>query len=594
MTEPTTPPPDDPRPEEAAGEGAELEELRRILYGPGLSRMHRLQERWDDPAARAEDVGEVLPEAILARSSRDGRIAEAFGPTIEGAIKVSIQKHRHVLVDALFPVMGPAIRKAVSTALLGMVQSFNQALEHGFSLRGLKWRLEAMRTGKSFGEIVLLHTLVYQVEQVFLIHKATGLVLNHVVADDATAQDPDLVASMLTALQDFVRDSFHAEEGETLDTLQVGGDRVVWIDQGQHAVLAAAIRGTPPLELRTVLREVLDVIHLTHGEALAGFDGDTGPFEAVADHLRGCLRSQRASSERRLSPVFWGVIALAVLLGAAWLALAVRDARRWSRYLDRLHEEPGIVVTGTEKRAGHREVFGLRDPLATDPASLLEAEGIDPDDVVFRWESYQSQDSALALPRIRKLLRPPSTVQLTLSEGTLTATGSAPHAWVVGARALMDAQLAFQRYDDEGVVDTERLELDALRDTLQSALILFGFDSAVLRRDQADRLQALVPGLRRLFALAEDLDLIAAIGIVGHADEIGTPEGNMEVSRVRAATVRSFLAAAGLDPDRLSTTGKGATEPLPGTAPGEDERNRRVVFQVRLDPKPGPAGEGGP
>ena len=68
--------------------------------------------------------------------------------------------------------------------------------------------MTAWRTGKSFAEVVLLNTLVYRVEQVFLIHAQTGLLLQHVVADAVTAQDADMVSGMLTAIRDFARDSF--------------------------------------------------------------------------------------------------------------------------------------------------------------------------------------------------------------------------------------------------------------------------------------------------------------------------------------------------------------------------------------------------
>ena len=85
--------------------------------------------------------------------------------------------------------MGPAIRKAIAEALRGLVQSLNQALEHSLSWRGIKWRIEALRTGRTFAEVVLSKTLVYRVEQVFLIHRESGLLLVQAVAPEVEAQD---------------------------------------------------------------------------------------------------------------------------------------------------------------------------------------------------------------------------------------------------------------------------------------------------------------------------------------------------------------------------------------------------------------------
>ena len=65
----------------------------------------------------------------------------------------------------------------------------------------------------SFAEVVLKHTLVYRVEHVFLIHRHTGLLIAHAASQDATSQDPQLVSSMLSAIQDFVRDSVRRTAG---------------------------------------------------------------------------------------------------------------------------------------------------------------------------------------------------------------------------------------------------------------------------------------------------------------------------------------------------------------------------------------------
>ena len=167
--------PDTREPEE------DIEELRKLLLSPIQAQLDGLQKRLDRPDLYARDVSQVLPEAISLRSNQDKKIQMALAPITENAIKSSIRRDRKVLVDALFPVMGPAIRRAIAAAIQGMVQSFNQILEHSLSLNGLKWRIEALRTQRPFAEVVLLHTLIYQVEQVFLIHRETGLVLQHVV-----------------------------------------------------------------------------------------------------------------------------------------------------------------------------------------------------------------------------------------------------------------------------------------------------------------------------------------------------------------------------------------------------------------------------
>ena len=156
-----------------------LDELRELLLAPIQAQLDELRRRLDIPELHAKEISRVLPEAIALRSSQDKKLEISLEPITEKAIRTSIKKDRKVLVDALFPVMGPAIRKAITSVIQGMIQTFNQLLEHSVSLRSLKWRFEALRTRKPFAEVVLLNTMIYQVEQIFLIHKETGLLLQH-------------------------------------------------------------------------------------------------------------------------------------------------------------------------------------------------------------------------------------------------------------------------------------------------------------------------------------------------------------------------------------------------------------------------------
>ncbi len=115
----------------------------------------------------------------------------------------------------------------------GLVRSINSAVEQSLSIKGLKWRFEAWRSGVPYPQVVLKHALVYRVEQVFLIHAETGLLLEHVSARDLVVQEAELVSSMLSAIQDFVRDSFMPGEGATLRTFSVG-EHTVQVEKGRR------------------------------------------------------------------------------------------------------------------------------------------------------------------------------------------------------------------------------------------------------------------------------------------------------------------------------------------------------------------------
>lgn len=68
-----------------------------------------------------------------------------------------------------------------------------------------------------------------------LIQRDSGLLLAHQVAEGVNVQDGALVSGMLTAIGDFVRDSFDPAAG--LNAVNFG-ERVLVVEQSTQAVLA--------------------------------------------------------------------------------------------------------------------------------------------------------------------------------------------------------------------------------------------------------------------------------------------------------------------------------------------------------------------
>ena len=72
------------------------------------------------------------------------------------------------------------------------------------------------------------------------------------------------------------------------------------------------------------------------------------------------------------------------------------------------------------------------------------------------------------------------------------------------------------------------------------------------------------------------------VEIQGHTDSTGTAERNLELSKERASTVKSFMLLYGIAPERLETSGHGDTAPLESndTEAGR-AKNRRVELVKR-------------
>ena len=297
-----------------------------------------LQRKLEDPQQFAEAISAVLARAFTLAETRGGaRRGSRAG--MERAARISIRKDPSTLVGVIHPLVGPAIRRAIAETLDGTLQRLNQAFKHSLSWRGLKWRLEAYRSGSTFAEVVLKHTVVFRVEHLFLIHRKTGLLLEHVAASEAETQDPHMVSGMLTAIQDFARDSFTQNTGDNgggIDSVRLG-DLLLWCEEGPFAFLAAVIRGNPPETLRAVLRDTLpasmpsSAVHSRNSRA-------TPRRWATWRRAQGCAATTGAAAEKRLSPWLWALPLVLLVIAGSWLVRRKVEEYRVGAYVQRLRQ----------------------------------------------------------------------------------------------------------------------------------------------------------------------------------------------------------------------------------------------------------------
>ncbi|NNC65474.1 MAG: OmpA family protein [Gammaproteobacteria bacterium] len=430
-----------------------LDELRDILLRPDHEKLEILRARVEQADQRAVDVAEVLPDSVAASFERDSRLVAALRKPLRRCVSESVREDPEEYADALFPIMGPAIRRSVAEAFKAWIQQANQAIEQSLSPRGLSWRFQAWRAGIPFGQYVLQHTLLYRVEHVYLIHAESGLLISHAQQGSRFSKDEDAVSAMLTAIQEFVKDSFSADEPQRLRTAELG-ELTLWAVHGPAAVLVAVIRGVPPAALRADLEAALERIETRSGEALRSFDGDRDGFEDVEPDLKACLQvslrdSAAAKPQGRFSPAVAMLTVLALAL-ASWVGYGVWMQNRLARVADAFDAASGIVATRIDRAGRTLIVRGLRDPLAPTAEEVAITAGWH-GSVDAQFEPYVSLDRALVLARAHATLQPPETVDLELSAGTLRLAGSAPAEWVT---RVHDAPL--------NVPGVDRLETSAL------------------------------------------------------------------------------------------------------------------------------------
>ena len=104
---------------------------------------------------------------------------------------------------------------------------------------------------------------------------------------------------------------------------------------------------------------------------------------------------------------------------------------------------------------------------------------------------------------------------------------------------------------------------------------LFDFNKAVLRPAGKEKLDELVSK-----AKAIKLEVILA---VGHTDRIGGDAYNQKLSEKRAAAVKEYLVAKGIEANRVYTEGKGEKQPVTGDKCKGNAKTKALIDCLQPD-----------
>ena len=119
--------------------------------------------------------------------------------------------------------------------------------------------------------------------EIFAVNGA-GLLLAKASSEEG-GLDADIFAGMLSAVQDFVGDSFgRGGEGAALGRLEYG-DMKILIEHGRHLYLTAVFSGNEHPDMKAALKQALGVIDEEHGPLLSNWTGKMSEMELVRQRV---------------------------------------------------------------------------------------------------------------------------------------------------------------------------------------------------------------------------------------------------------------------------------------------------------------------
>lgn len=527
----------------------DLDQLKELLFGAEKEALDSIAARVERREVRAADVADILPEAIHQRHGKDKDLVESLTEPVGECLQQALRDDPQTYSDALYPVMGPAIRKSIMHALRNFAQQINEAVEHSVSPKGLKWRWQASRAGVPFGEYVLQKTLLYRVEQAYLISRENGLLMGHVHHEASKIKDSDAVSAMFTAIQDFVKESFSPDRTGRLESADMG-DFTLWAVHGPHALLVCVIRGVPPKNLRAALSAVLERIHFRYGDAIREYKGDTSSVPDVEAELERCLRFEaREEPGKGRNGLSMPMILILLLLGVAAVFFGVRSylfAQQMRELNQALDETPGIHVTGISRSGKSYYVKGLRDPLAPTVLDVAGRIDIAPERITHAMQPFQSLQHEIIAARAARLFGEPGNVRFEVAGSTLHVIGEAPASWRVQLESGFAGLAGVDALDLTRLSSNDVNELAARVESLTGRRFHF-LDGVEFVDGDEDALRAYTSELRDVAERADQAGVGLRALVTASTDATGSPVTNAALATRRAVAAFEVLTAAGID-----------------------------------------------
>jgi outer membrane protein OmpA-like peptidoglycan-associated protein len=248
-----------------------------------------------DKTSMASALAPAVPLAIAQQIHVDIEgVSEAIAPTMARAIKKQIELEKDTIVDALYPIIGSTIAKYMAET----IRAINQQIEQTLSVEVIKRKIRAKLQGISEAELIFKESLKFTVQAIFLIHKASGLIISDIQRSDAQPLESEMVAGMLTAIRAFANDCIiQSGSVSELDAIDYGTSKII-LEVAGHCYLAIVVQGEPPKAFIWKMRKTLGKLVNNYSESIENFDGDPATMPSQIYTLLEDLKDYETQTNR--------------------------------------------------------------------------------------------------------------------------------------------------------------------------------------------------------------------------------------------------------------------------------------------------------
>lgn len=266
---------------------------------------------------RLDDLQTVVHDLKHSASDNDALI-KSLTPVMGDIIRASIKNNRDEMIEVLYPIIGQLVVRAVTEAISALARRVDEQMRSSLNPEFIWYQLRLNTVGVSTGEATLRRALPFVVNETFLIHRDSGLLLWHAnQALDAADDDSDIISGMLTAIRDFAKETIGKDRDGQLDEIRYGNNHIL-LESAQYLYAAVVYEGIEPEGFRQLLRSQLININDANLRILRQYEGDATHFAVGGSELAAAVTqftlsrdddglhdARRATGAVRLSKASW-------------------------------------------------------------------------------------------------------------------------------------------------------------------------------------------------------------------------------------------------------------------------------------------------
>lgn len=530
-------------------------------------------------------LSQYLAQTLQHASTHDTQaLAKSLQSILSSTISKEIEKNQDKMVDALYPILGGMVSKYVSQAIKKLVESINKQIEEGLSVKRFKRKAKSLTTGVSEAQLLLEEASDAHILAMFVLQKESALLIAQAQLEESTIGDPHMVASMASAIKDFINDWVSSTKDQKEVQILSYGSVTLYIESAGSVYLIAFLDTEPDHQIREEMNTFFASLVRQYSPFFQAFEGDdsAGEIVEIAHKMQSYLDNQKSlDSIKKVHKPTMKYIALGI--GAVMvLFLGFKAYQSYQLYtieksvkeqtgysINLQYGDHGIVLYGDVKNFEDEQKIRSIIKSMSD-LSIKNNLRMKLPDIYAILEKDKRQTNQKIHNQITQL-----NDKMDAIEADLINKLYLEESIIIQTQALLSNEKAIVVRED-GSLDFSDLKLfDPGNVTISSS------DQQRIKRVTKLYLELLLtnPTIR---------PYVKQIIIEGHTDSIGTIETNKRISRKRAQMVKEYILSLNLPKsyhlDKLLVAkGVGSSELIYLNGKEDKEASRRIKIKLLLD-----------